>query len=224
MLVHLTMKSSNAKTGPMPVSTSSADTCPGSCPFKKNGCYADSGPLALHWAKVTQGDRGMSWDAFCGAIAGLENGTIWRMNQAGDLPGQGESVDPVALGQIVKANQGRKGFTYTHKHSAQALHWVRHANAWGFTVNLSANGLAHADALADTQAGPVVTILPIDAPTHTRTPQGRLVVTCPATYKPGVSCFTCKLCAVRDRSVIVGFPAHGTSKAKANKVFFLTQA
>jgi hypothetical protein len=58
MNVHLTLVSSNAKTGPIPVSTSSAVTCSDACPFKKDGCYADSGPLALHWSKVTSGQRG----------------------------------------------------------------------------------------------------------------------------------------------------------------------
>jgi hypothetical protein len=222
MRVHITMKSANAKTGPIPVSTSSADTCPGSCPFKKQGCYADSGPLALHWAKVTAGDRGMPWSEFCDVIAALPADQLWRMNQAGDLPGIGESVDPVALGQLVAANAGRRGFTYTHKHSKDALHWVRHANDRGFTVNLSANDLQHADQLADTQAGPVVVVLPIDAPQQTITPAGRKVITCPATYREDVSCATCQLCQ-RQRDTIIGFPAHGTGKAKVEKVFFMKQ-
>ena len=44
-----TAKSSNKKTGPMPVSTTSSETCPTTCPFKGNGCYAESGPLAFLW-------------------------------------------------------------------------------------------------------------------------------------------------------------------------------
>jgi len=222
MKTHITMKSANAKTGPIPVSTSSAETCPPSCPFKKQGCYADSGPLALHWAKVTAGDRGMSWAEFCDTIAALPDGQLWRMNQAGDLPGAGEHVDPVALGQLVAANAGRRGFTYTHKHSSEALHWVRHANAWGFTVNLSANDLHHADQLHSTGAGPVVVVLPIDAPAQLTTPAGHKVVTCPATYRDDVSCATCQLCS-RQRDTIVGFPAHGTGKAKVEKIFFMKQ-
>jgi hypothetical protein len=211
MQLHLTMKSANVKTGPIPVSTSSAETCPSSCPFKKAGCYADSGPLALHWAKVTAGDRGMAWSEFCDTIAALPAGQLWRHNQAGDLPGIGETVDPVALGQLVKANTGRRGFTYTHKHSPQALYWVKHANAWGFTVNLSANDLAHADQLADIGAGPVVVVLPSTQTTNTTTPAGRAVVICPATQRDDVSCATCQLCQ-RQRAAIVGFPAHGTRK------------
>lgn len=221
MQVHLTMKSANVKTGAIPVSTTTADSCPPSCPFKNSGCYADSGPLALHWSKVTAGDRGMPWAEFCDTIAALPAGQLWRHNQAGDLPGIGESVDPVALGQLVAANIGRRGFTYTHKHSSDALYWVKHANAWGFTVNLSANDLQHADQLADTGC-PVVVVLPIDAPQQTVTPAGRKVITCPATYKENVSCETCQLCQ-RQRDTIIGFPAHGTGKAKIEKVFFMKQ-
>ena len=220
MQVHLTLKSANVKTGPIPVSTTEKASCPGSCPFQNSGCYADSGPLALHWAKVSAHDRGMGWAEFCDTVAAMPDGQLWRHNQAGDLPGIGESVDPVALGQLVAANIGRRGFTYTHKHSPEALHWVKHANEWGFTVNLSANDLAHADTLAETGAGPVVTVLPADSPAHMTTPKGRRVVTCPATYKDGVSCASCQLCQ-RQRDVIIGFPAHGTGKGKVEKVFFM---
>jgi hypothetical protein len=42
-----------------------------------------------------------------------------------------------------------------------------------------------------------------------RTPGGRRVVVCPATYDVKVTCASCQLCAVAGRNVIVGFPAHG---------------
>ena len=221
MNIHLTLKSSNVKTGPIPVSTSSRSSCPTSCPLKE-GCYAASGPLAVHWSKVTEGTRGFSFNEFCSSIAALPEGSLWRHNQAGDLAGEGERIDPIALGELVKANLGRKGFTYTHKTQlAENLHWVREANKWGFTVNLSANNLAEADSLADSESGPVVTVLPIDSPKKQLTPKGRSVITCPATYLDNISCATCKLCAISSRSTIIGFPAHGTSKKKAEKVFYM---
>jgi len=219
--VALTLKSANVKTGPIPVSITGADSCPPSCPFSGGGCYAKGGPLAIHWRKVSQGDRGMPWADFCKSISDLPNDQLWRHNAAGDLIGAGESIDPVALGELVAANQGKKGFTYTHKTNDPAnFHWIKSANQFGFTVNMSANSLDHADQLADTGAGPVVTVLPIDAPPKQLTPKGRIVVTCPATYRDNVSCATCKLCAVSDRSTIVGFPAHGNAKAKVQTVFF----
>jgi threonine dehydrogenase-like Zn-dependent dehydrogenase len=177
----------------------------------REGCYAASGPLALHWSAVSSGARGTDWSTFVGAIADLPDGQLWRHNQAGDLPGDGRTVDPVALGQLVAANTGRRGFTYSHYRDADSLTWIRHANQWGFTINLSANDLRDADALADTGAGPVVVVLPSNATDNTRTPAGRRVVVCPATQRDDVSCDTCQLCA-RQRDAIVGFPAHGTRK------------
>jgi hypothetical protein len=218
-LVHLTPISGNAKTGPIPVSTSTSKTCPASCPFNKgNGCYAGSGPLALHWRKVTSGERSMGWNAFCAEIAALASGQLWRHNQAGDLPGSGESIDKGEFLALVQANEGKRGFTYTHK-TAKANHdLIRFANAKGFTVNLSANSLSHADTLADAKAGPVVTVLPATQTTNTVTPAGRRVVVCPAAVKEGVSCATCQLCQKANRSVIVGFPAHGTQAKKATAI------
>ena len=210
MQVHLTLSSANAKTGPIPVSTTERASCPADCKMKTE-CYAASGPLALHWAAVSAGTRGTAWGQFCETIAALPAGQLWRHNQAGDLPGDGRTVDPVALGQLVAANAGKRGFTYSHYRDAASLHWIGHANRWGFTVNLSANDLTDADALADADAGPVVVVLPSTQTGNTTTPRGRKVVVCPATLRDDVSCATCQLCQ-RQRAAIVGFPAHGTRK------------
>ena len=223
--VHLTLKSANAKTGPIPVSTTSALSCSDTCPFKDNGCYAESGPLALHWRAVTAGERGLTWPEFCDAIAQLPDGQLWRHNQAGDLPGLGDYINPAAMQLLIDANQGRRGFTYTHKPATpENLELIRAANAAGFTVNLSANNLAHADTLADTGAGPVVTVLPINAPAKMTTPAGRPVITCPAQPRDDVSCADCQLCARADRPTIIGFLAHGTGAKKAEKVYFMGRA
>jgi hypothetical protein len=172
-------------------------------------CYADSGPLALHWRAVSAGTRGTDWGQFTQAIAALPDGQFWRHNQAGDLPQAGGTVDAVKLGQLVAANQGKRGFTYSHHRDSASLAWIKHANAWGFTVNLSANDLADADALADTECGPVVVVVPSTMTENTKTPKGRSVVICPATQRDDVSCATCQLCQ-RQRAAIVAFPAHGS--------------
>jgi hypothetical protein len=141
---------------------------------------------------------------------------------AGDLPGAGETVDAAALGEIVAANAGRRGFTYTHKKSPDALHWAGHATRWGFTVNLSADDAGEADALAEAAAGPVVAIVPTDTPEKSYTPAGRTIIVCPAQSRDGVTCETCGLCAIADRTVIIGFRAHGSrarvTDAKARRV------
>jgi hypothetical protein len=173
----------------------------------------------MTWDKVSA--RGGTLEDLTRSIAALPEGQLWRMNVAGDLPGEGESVDPVALGAIVWANRGRRGFTYTHKKSAEAIEWAQHATRWGFTVNLSADDAGEADALAETGL-PVCAIVPMDTPEKTYTPGGRTIIVCPAQTRDEVTCETCGLCARADRSIIVGFRAHGTrarvTDAKARRI------
>jgi len=220
-MFHITPKSKNVKVGKMAVTTSTATTCPTSCPFKSNGCYADSGPLKLHWDKVTREERGDDWSTFIDKIKDLPTGSKWRHNQAGDLPGDMEKLDDEKCIQLAKANKGKRGFTYTHYDvldNFQNAITVNIMNHLGFTVNVSANNLEHADKLCDLNIAPVATVLPIEQTTNTVTPKGRKVVVCPATYKDDVSCASCMLCEKWDRNVVVGFPAHGTSKKKASAI------
>jgi len=220
-MFHITPKSKNAKVGKMAVTTSTATTCPTSCPFKSNGCYADSGPLKLHWDKVTRKERGDDWSAFIDKIKDLPTGSKWRHNQAGDLPGDMEKLDNEKCIELAKANEGKRGFTYTHYDvldNFQNAITVNIMNHLGFTVNVSANNLEHADKLCDLNIAPIATVLPIEQTTNTVTPKGRKVVVCPATYKDDVSCASCMLCEKWDRNVVVGFPAHGTSKKKASAI------
>jgi len=230
--LHVTPTSANVKTGPILVTTTSALTCPDACPFKRTrngvkGCYADGGPLAMHWQAVTLGKRGEPWaDALLTLADELRRkgkGATWRHNQAGDLPGQGDEIDAAAVAALVKVNAAASahGFTYTHKPlvgSTQAdanLVAVQAANAGGFTVNASANNLAQADTLAALGGVPVVVVVPHDAPDTLATPSGRKVVVCPAQRRDDVTCASCRLCSRSDRSVIVAFRAHGASYRRA---------
>ena len=220
MKIHFIRQSANSKTGPIPVTYSQRETCPESCPHYRADCYAEDYYTRLSWDKVAA--RGGSLGQLCESVAALPAGQLWRFNVAGDLPGAGETVDAAALGQIVAANAGRRGFTYTHKKSPDALHWAGHATRWGFTVNLSADDAGEADALAEADAGPVVAIVPTDTPEKSYTPAGRTIIVCPAQSRDGVTCETCGLCAIADRTVIIGFRAHGSrarvTDAKARRV------
>jgi hypothetical protein len=225
MKIHLTLKSSNIKTGPIPVTTSDRSTCPSACPLKAGGCYAKGGPLGIHWAAVSNGDRGDSLSVLAKQIKAFPEGQVWRHNQAGDLPGLSDRIDSAALARLVQANKGRRGFTYTHKPCEGDSNLatgnraaVRFANQNGFTINLSANSLAHADRLAALDAGPVVAIVPENAPATMETPEGRKAIVCPAQQRDDITCATCQLCSRAMRSVIIGFRAHGSSKRKAEAI------
>lgn len=219
MNFHLTPVSSNAKTGPIPVSTSHKDTCPDACPLKAKGCYAAGGPSNIHWKAVTEGKRGTDWEHFLLAVRAIRKGSLWRHNQAGDLPAIAgtQRIDQNMVLQLVKANTGRKGFTYTHYdviENGLNRATVKFANENGFTVNLSGNNMQHADELKALNIAPVVVIMPMadENPKVRYTPAGNKVVRCPAEYNDKVSCATCGLCQVAQRDYIIGFTAHGVSK------------
>jgi hypothetical protein len=220
MKTHLTYQSKNQKTGPIPVSTSSSCTCPDACPFKGNGCYGDGGPLQLHWRAVTNETRGTSWQSFVRQIFELPSGQLWRHNQVGDLPGLNNDIDRNKLEDLVIANKGKRGFTYTHKPPTRRnLELIHSANEQGFTINLSANGLDHADRLVKTGL-PVTVVLPSeDVDKRSQfTPAGHKVVTCPAARSERINCSTCALCQKQDRGFIIGFPAHGARKSIVSKI------
>jgi hypothetical protein len=232
----ITAKSYNRKTGPMMVTTSPRSTCPLSCPLRKDAasfsagaCYAEHGFIGGYlWTSLDRTPAGMAFQkgrikvfdfaALLAAIRRVPQGQVWRHNQAGDLPTSNQrDICANRLRKIVSANRGRRGFTFTHYDvidNRRNKQLVAFANRTGFTINLSANNLEHADQLADTRAGPVATVLPSDQTTNTVTPRGRKVVICPAISRPGVTCLSCQLCARASRNVIVGFPAHGAGKKK----------
>lgn len=215
-------KSRNAKTGDIPVTTSDSKTCPDACPLKASGaCYAKHGPLGMYWKKINAGQYASTWSHLVEQVAKLPANQLWRHNQAGDLPGEGDSIDPVALMDLVQANSGKRGFTYTHKpveNNEANAGYVKGANDLGFTVNLSADDLNEADRLKALNIGPVVVVLPRNAPDVSYTPNGHKVVTCPAQTRDDVSCKTCGLCARSNREAIVGFLAHGVSAKKAEAI------
>lgn len=219
MNYHVTAKSANGKTGPIAVSTSSAETCPASCPLSgpAGACYAGSGPLALHWKQVSTGSRGVPLPVFVEQVRSLPAGTMFRHNQAGDLPGAGESIDMPALSALIGATAHLgPSWTYTHKTSWKE---IALANSLGhFAINLSADNLEEADELAETGAGPVCVTLAADAPKGLKTPGGRRVAICPAQLSERTNCHNCgngaPLCARKDRDYVIGFRAHGSRKAR----------
>lgn len=220
MKFHLTLISSNRKVGPIPVSTSPQKTCPQNCKFKGKGCYAEGGPIKMHWDKVSSGERGEEYKTFLETIRNLPAKQIWRHNQAGDLCGSKNKINYKALADLIKANIGKQGFTYTHypvigqskvaEHNRQC---ISIANAEGFTINLSADNLEQADLFANLNVGPITVTLPANTPLKSlKTPEGRTVIICPAVINKSMTCSKCRICSKRDRKTIVSFPAHGFRK------------
>lgn len=217
---HLTVKSGNKKTGRMPVSTSSRDTCSADCPLRGHGCYAEYGPLALHWAAVTSGTRGMPWPLFLAAIQRLPLGQLWRHCQAGDLVDPNTAVGRAMLAELTAASRGRRGYTYTHHRRGRAMIAAcRAATADGFTVNASCSGEADADAAIASGLRAVFIVPAAESRTSWATAGGNRAVLCPAQRLEGkVDCATCQLCHSRPQEIAVAFRAHGTARRRVEAV------
>ena len=218
--VSLTKISSNTKTGPIPTTVTSRNSCPATCPFYDKGCYAKYGPAKIHWDHVTNGTRGSDWDALCQTVAKLSRGQLWRHNVAGDLPHHEGQINRPMLAQLAEASKGRKGWTYTHHRlTPENLTALADAKAKGFTVNLSTESVEYADALMSQHNLPAVAVVPSDQTERIyRTKSGRKVVTCPATIFDDITCAKCGICQQSDRDFIVAFPAHGTAKKTVNQI------
>jgi hypothetical protein len=135
----------------------------------ENGCYAESGALAMHWDRLSRGLTGGSWSEFCAKVAALRPRRLWRYAQAGDLPGYGPQIDATLLEQLVAANAGKNVIAFTHKPvlgddpaAVENRRLISAAIMAGFTINLSANNAAHADRLFELGIAPVVTVLARD--------------------------------------------------------------
>lgn len=215
---HFSKVAVNDRLGKIPTVTVSSDTCPLACPFKGgNGCYAEYNPIGLggHWSKVSAGLRGGAFAELIEHVENLPENTLWRYGQAGDLPGKGDILNKPNLALLAKANNGKKGFAYTHKPLVlkQDRDAVKKANDSGFTINLSADNLTMADQKAGWQIGPAVVTVPDFGTMPKYTPEGRKLVPCPK-QTHGITCRDCKLCAIPSRKSIIAFEAHGNGKAK----------
>lgn len=237
---HMSLVSGNTKVGPIPVTTTSKDSCPSTCAFKGNGCYAENGHLGIHWKRLSDGKspNQLTLEQLCGAIKALPYKQLWRHNQAGDLPQDNERsattplLDIDGIRSIVAANKGRRGFTYTH-YPWDRTTWqardnyatIREANRKGFTVNVSCETEQQVD-LAVALGLPAVIAVPEGTPNKWVTESGNLVKTCPAVLYDNVTCASCGLCQKqfltgpkgeqRPRHT-VAFPVHGARKGAATK-------
>lgn len=212
------------KTGPIAASYSGDSTCPDACPLKAKGCYAKGIRTREPWDRASNRGKGtMPWKQFLVHVRAIERGRLFRHNIAGDLPGDNGKVNRTMLKGLVAAARHVRGFTYTHKPVFGTAfkanrEAIRDANRDGFTINLSANNLAHADRLADLGIGPVVTILPADAPEKLLTPAGRVVQVCPEVTGKLPNCAACGACASATRRAIIGFPANGIHEDAADSI------
>jgi hypothetical protein len=215
--------STNAKLGPVSATYASQASCPRSCPWYGNGCYAERGHVGwqtrrLNRSRVREAAR--IADAEARAIDGLTGDRLLRLHVVGDAR---TDVAARLLGAAAQRyarrgnapRHGRKVWTYTHS-------WRTVARAsWGDAVSVlaSVETVREArDAMAKGYAAAVVVTAferagayPID---------GVTVVPCPHQTR-GVTCRECGLCRdderLRRAGLVIAFEAHGSGGGAVRK-------
>ena len=204
----------------MPVTYNSRLSCPDSCIFKNNGCYADNYHTRLNWDKVTSGDRGGTFKELLNNIKALKPGTIWRACVAGDIPSntKGE-ISRTYIKGITEANQGLKGYTYTHNRLdiGQNISLLKTANKKGFTVNISTESEAAADNAVLNSLPAVIVVKSTETRSTWLTKNKNKILVCPAQTN-GANCIDCGLCQSRPKNLIIAFRAHGNQAKKIDNI------
>lgn len=238
--------SSNKKTGDVIQSYSSRVTCPDSCKFKKNGCYADGYHTARQWNRcdnpedaryVTNGEHleiGLKAAVFNKLRKDpTRNKILFRHNIAGDIAIEGTStIDANRVDTIAKAIADTnktvgnilQGYTYTHcTIDLNASNIIHEAASRGFLINASCETVQEVKHAKSLDINAVIASIDPKETARELTAMGMHGVQCPAQTKDGVSCDSCRLCSC-DRVSVVIFKVHGTSSKKAAKVIMLKKA
>jgi hypothetical protein len=221
MQVAITLASGNSQTGPIPTTVTEKESCPTTCAFFEKGCYGKYHLQGVHWRKVSNHERGVSWDQFITQVRKFVPNSLWRHNVTGDLPHIFGDVNHLMVDSLVRANRGKKGFTYTHHVlNTHNLKVIQNANANGFTISASTESVEVADKVMSEHNIPAVAVIPsTESRRFFHTESGRKVIVCPAKIHKGkVNCSTCGLCQQPDREFIIAFPAHGTAKNTVNQI------
>lgn len=214
MTLKYSLSAGNSKTGAMLLVRSPRSTCPESCGLKGNGCYAENFPLALHWLK--QDTVGVDFATVLYAVRTLPKKALWRLFEAGDFEPSSENPELISSQQVISliaANNGKRGFGYTHYPVLPNLETLQLMNASGLTINVSADSFEQAEVYFSLGL-PTVVVVAENFPKDIVV-DGVRVVVCPNQSTPSKpTCLQCEMCQKPDRDYVIGFRAHGTKKRK----------
>jgi hypothetical protein len=204
---NLVPKTKNAKTGPRAALYTSRNTCPETCPLKGNGCYAESGPIALAWNKCR-----MTLAEVIAGIQKLPYGSRLRLFPAGDMPGEGMAIDTFAMQEILLTcmERGLTVWGYTHKDTdIEFLLWANRLP--GITISVSCSTQEECDIYRSLDLPTTVPVANLEAIEQLN----KRFIPCQhsITQKP---CTTCNLCMSKHLKTIC-FPVHGAGKNKAGQ-------
>lgn len=211
-------KSSNRKVGDCAVTMAAQVTCPPSCPWLGNGCYAESGLQGIHTHRQNMKAKSAYHEAQQEAdlINAMSGKRPLRLHVVGDCATDQDArtVSKACMSYTSKFDQ--PVWTYTHA-------WRNvDRRSWG-NVNVLAScestQQVHEAMERGYAASLVVSSHPADGRAYIE--DGLKIIPCPQQTRDAV-CTTCRLCwddgALRNRNAVIAFEAHGTGANKVRQV------
>ena len=200
---HVTLKSSNAKTGPLATTYREQSSCPTTCPLMGNGCYATGRIFGISRKFGSE-----NTDAVLALITTLKPGQGLRLNVSGDFLAEDGTPDLeyiAACNKVATERPDVKIIAYTHAWRTMS------PSDFAFGVNASCD--TDADIVEARAAGwGTVTVNGDEGATIA----GTRIVRCPAETRDDVTCASCMLCAKTPTiATTVSFTAHGAGKKRA---------
>lgn len=217
--------------GPYCVSTyaSIAATCPGSCPFRDNGCFAQAGASHLTMGKLDRSGRKVRplsvtlaeadkiahlWQRDGVPQDGARGGRDLRLHVGGDVSCADGAA---ALAEAAQGYQERGGgavWTYTHRWRELGR------SSWG-AINVFASCESPADVRLAWRRGYEAAVTVDDFRGRSAYPlaPGITAIPCPFEARGRVTCVQCRLCLdprpLRSRQRVIAFAAHGKDADRA---------
>lgn len=205
----------NSKIGPVSTTYAAQQSCDQSCPHYGNGCYAESGMVAIHTRKLNKAFDSQTPEDIAkeesNAIRGLSGNLDLRVHTVGDCktPESARIVSDAMRHHRKK--RGRGAWTYTH-----AWRNVPVENWQGESVLASTETVS--DAKEAMQAGypTAIVVEEFDSP-KPYFKDGIKILPCPAQTQDK-QCVNCRACMHGDSllrtKTVIGFVPHGSQKKK----------
>lgn len=187
-------------------------TCPNTCPWRENGCYAETGPLGIHTHKLNKVT--LSADEI------IDNEAVGIKSLATDLPLRLHVVGDVTTDRqanvLADAISDKLSPTWTYTHSWRMID----SDSFG-KINVLASCETEND-VKIAQAKGYATALVLDHFESDKAYQsnGLTILPCPQQTR-NKTCASCKACwntgKLRSAGITIGFATHGSGVKKMSK-------
>ena len=198
-------------------------TCPASCPLRGEGCYAQTGHVAITVARLDAAGATAEEAARCeadlivaAALRGQAKGRALRIHVSGDATTYAAAASIGAAVATWRDHGGGRAWAYTHAWRDVPRY------AWS-AVSVLASVEFEADGARSLAAGyaPALVVAEHASP-RAEVRGGVRWIPCPAQTRESTTCADCRLCwdadALRQRGAGIAFAAHGSGRKRALSV------